>query len=110
MRASCALPTSFRSAIPCSPRRTSLVIKGSRNLHGVRTRRTRRVKKTGALRAQLVGSAAAVPSASDESAADGLYEVCGVKNRGFWSDVSVLKGDLDIYKGIERCGRPSGGN
>ena len=37
-------------------------------------------------------------------------EVSGVKNRGFWSDVSVLKGDLDIYKGIERCGRPSGGN
>ena len=36
--------------------------------------------------------------------------ISGVKNRGFWSDVSVLKGDLDIYKGVERCGGPSGGN
>ena len=35
------------------------------------------------------------------------FEVSGVINRGFWSDVSVLKGDLDISKGVERCGRPS---
>ena len=36
------------------------------------------------------------------SATSMLTEFSGVNNRGFWSDVSVLKGDLDHYQGAKR--------
>ena len=43
--------------------------------------------------------------AADQSAING--PTSGVKNRGFWWDVSVLKGDLDNYECVERHGRLS---